>query len=322
MKRSNIFVMIASAIILLSFSACTDNFMQEVPGRAGHQHRHGYGPQVLRVNSIISTDWLNKIMDYDDVVVVDVRTVEEYAAGHIPGSINLPFVVPFSGWCTTGPFIMELPAVADLEAMLSNAGVSNASKVVLVTGVGQPPFPNAAGPRVAATLNYLGFNEVAILNGGFNKWVAEGRAVATETTVLPEASFVANPVEGLFVDIAYVEASIGNKIIVDGRDPVVYSGEVVEPWALKPGHIPSALSLPAIFMWNEDGTYKTKNELAQVVVDAIGQVSRNEEIIIYCGVGGYATVLYYVMHDVLGYKNLKIFDGAAEQWSQVHDMEL
>lgn len=321
MKRSNISVLIASAIFLFSFFACTDNFMQEANDQFGYGH-HNKGPKVLQNNPIISVDALQKVMKFDNVVVVDVRTVEEYAAGHIPGSINIPFVVPFSPWMISGDLLMELPAVEDLEAMLGAAGVSNQSQVVLITGVGQPPFPNAAGPRVALTLNYLGFTTIAILDGGYDKWVAKGKAVATEPTVLPEANFVARPVQNLFVDINYVDASIGKKLILDGRDAEVYSGEVIEPWALVPGHIPTAVSFPAILVWNEDGTYKTKQQLDKIAKSIIGHGSKNREIVVYCGVGGYGSVLYYVLHDVLGYKNIKFYDGSAQEWALFRDMEL
>lgn len=315
-------VLIASAIYLFSFFACTDNFMQEATDHFGSGHDNGCHPKVLQNKPIISVDELQKVMKFDNVVVVDVRTVEEYDAGHIPGSINIPFVVPFSPWIISGDLLMELPPVEDLEAMLGAAGISNQSQVALVTGIGQPPFPNAAGPRVALTLHYLGLDAVSILDGGIDKWVAKGKPLTSVPTVLPETTFIARPAQNLFVDINYVDASIGKKLILDGRDAEVYSGEVIEPWALQPGHIPTAVSFPAISVWNADGTYKTKSQLDKIAKSVIGPGSKNREIVVYCGVGGYGSVLYYVLHDLLEYKNIKFYDGSAQEWSLLREMEL
>jgi thiosulfate/3-mercaptopyruvate sulfurtransferase len=153
--------------------------------------------------------------------------------------------------------------------------------------------------------------------------VDEGLALETEPTVLAPATFEANANQDLFVSTDYVEASIGNKVIIDTRDANVYSGEVIEPWASKPGHIPTALSMPAIEVWNADDSYKSFKELKALFKAAIGNdVSKNEEIIIYCGVGGYTSTGYFVIHSVLGYKNVKLYDGSAQAWVLENDMEL
>ncbi len=324
MKRSNTSALIASAIFLFSFFACTEDSLitQEVPQpmSMGSGMAQKCKPMEKHLKPIVSYEWLKAYQN--NVTIVDVRTEEEYLAGHIPGSISMPFVVPFSDWIVSGDLLMELPEVGHLETIIGAAGISNRSKVVLVTGIGQPPFPLASATRVAATLHYLGFYDVTILDGGFDKWVAKGGDVSTDPTTLPATRFFARPNSGMWVSTDYVAASIGSKIIIDTRDAEVYSGEVIEPWALVPGHIPSALSLPAVLIWNEDGTYKSKPELHQIVKNVLGNANKNQEIIIYCGVGGYTSSMYYVMHSILGYKNLKLYDGSAQAWVMEHDMEL
>ena len=127
----------------------------------------------------------------------------------------------------------------------------------------------------------------------------------------------------MFVDINYVEDKIGKSIIIDGRDEAIYLGQSDEPWTMGFfGHIPGAISLPAPLIWNEDGTYKSKKELKSIVKEKIGKCKKNQEIIVYCGVGGYASSLWYVLTQVLGYNNVKFYDGSAQEWVKYNEMEL
>jgi thiosulfate/3-mercaptopyruvate sulfurtransferase len=317
MKKTKISILIVTAIAVLSCFGCSEDWLRDdavMPNPGGAWQ------------SLISASTLDAVKDCEALVIVDVRSQEEYLEGHIPGSINLPILMPVSAWIVSGELLMELPPVEDLEDMLGEAGISNDSKIVLISGnslAPEPPYVLANATRVFVTLHYVGIKDVAILNGGINKWVDAGLTLETEPTVLAPATFEANANQDLFVTTDYVEASIGNKVIIDTRDANVYSGEVIEPWASKPGHIPTALSMPAIDVWNADDSYKSVKELKALFEAAIGDnVSKNEEIIIYCGVGGYTSTGYFVIHSVLGYKNVKLYDGSAQAWVLENDMEL
>jgi thiosulfate/3-mercaptopyruvate sulfurtransferase len=274
-----------------------------------------------RQGTIVSCDWLESELESGVVKVIDVRTATEYAAGHIEGSVNLPLEVPESAWVTTrDELTMELPAIADLNRVLGTVGVTRESKIVLVTSSAEPPYPQANATRAADTLFYAGVKRVSILDGGYPEWVAQGKAVTTQVPSLTPRLFFALVDHSIFVDVNYVNAKIGRSLIIDARDAAVYSGQVVEPWAEKAGHIPSAVSLPAPLIWNADGTYKSKTELRNIVTAAIGDRDKDDEIIVYCGVGGYASSWWFVLSTVLGFKNVKFYDGAAQEWVRYHDM--
>ncbi|KAK4177802.1 Rhodanese-like domain-containing protein [Triangularia setosa] len=289
----------------------------------------------LFFGDIVSPWWLNKCKPHLDLVVIDLRSAAEYAVSHIPGSISAPFE-PISAWSQMGPgdLLLELPEYNDLAAFLGSIGVSNspsATKIVLVNGVDVPAFPQAASPRVATTLKFAGLSEgrVAVLDGGFPAWATESLPITTEVPVLVPRTFVSAPDTSFLVDINYVASKINkNKqgiFLIDGRDQAVYNGSVMEDWALKPGHIPSAKNLPAQKIWNPDGSYKSTFELLSLLREQIGySASRSYgEIIVYCGVGGYASSWYFVLTRILGFgSNVKFFDGSAQQWSQFYDMEL
>jgi thiosulfate/3-mercaptopyruvate sulfurtransferase len=127
----------------------------------------------------------------------------------------------------------------------------------------------------------------------------------------------------MFVPAAYVQKRGGEAVIIDARDAVVYDGGVTEPFADKPGHIPGARSLPAPWIWNEnpDGTYTYKDSktLLTMASGVIGDPG-SQEIIVYCGVGGYASSWWFVFTQALGYQNVKIYDGAAQEWVKHYDM--
>ena len=129
--------------------------------------------------------------------------------------------------------------------------------------------------------------------------------------------------KNMFVSMDYVQKRVGNAVIIDARNGIVYAGAVKEPFADKPGHIPSATSLPAPWIWNENpnGTYAYKDSktLGTMAAGVAGDPG-SQEIIVYCGVGGYASSWWFVLTQVLGYQNVKIYDGAAQEWVKHNDM--
>ena len=286
------------------------------------------------IPSIVSTNWLKNNLHRKNLVVLDIRKPEPYSASHIPRAINVPenewyvndpFTVPFSTpW-------MELPPEKELFELISNAGVTSDSHVVVVgstSGSLNPMKPLAlygvAGTtRVAITLLYAGIRNVAILDGGYEKWVADEYSTESGTVTPTPVTYMGEVDETMFVSIEYVENRIGESVIVDARDPGVYCGYVHEPWNTQDGHIPTAKNLPTPELLNikEDGagnavyiTYKKMGTLKEMVSNAVGN-NENKEIIVYCGVGGYSSAAYFVLSEMLGYINVKIYDGSAQEWT-------
>jgi len=273
---------------------------------------------------VVSTAWLEANLDMEGLVVVDTRPADAYAAGHIPGAVNIPagfYVNATPEDMAPGALYMELPEEADLFALIGNAGITADSKVVVVGGLDpMPTYGLADATRVADTLIWAGIANVGVLDGSYVKWVADGKAVSTEAPTVTPVEYTATVDADMWVSTEYVADSIGEAIIIDARDANVYAGEATEPWAPEAGHIESALSLPAPLLWNEAGwTYKSVAELEQLVA-AVFTADKADEIIIYCGVGGYESAWWYVLTQMLGYTNAKMYDGAAQAWVVDHDM--
>lgn len=309
-------------MIIKSTLLCCAFFSQICIGSAGATPNPAQNENQQFGTGLVTTEWLSSNIAQEDLIIVDVRSAAEFESGRIPNSINIPFGVPFSVWTTMkGELLVESPSVAELADSLGAYGITEESKVILVTSLptADNPFSLAAPTRVALTLAYAGFTEVAILDGGIDKWVGEGRIITTENTIITPSIFTAKEDKKVFVEKEYVNKNLEKLPIVDARDAVVYAGDVIEPWANKAGHIPNALSLPAPALWNIDGTYKTKDEIKTIVKEVVGDDTVSE-IIIYCGVGGYASTVWYALTKILDYKNVKVYDGSSQEWVLFYDM--
>ena len=268
----------------------------------------------------VTTDWLRANAAKEGLVVIDLRSAADYVAGHIPGSVSVPFGGD-SAWAKPGDLTLELPPQTDLFAAIGACGISAASPVVLVGGTAStsPPTPLIDATRVAATLIYAGVRDVGILRGGYRQWVADGGATTTETPSVQPVEYGGATVRPVFVSTEYVQERIGKATLVDTRSVDVYFGITIDPAAPKAGHIATAVSLPMQWAVQPDGAYISADRAGAIASGAIG-ADKNREIIVYCTYGGTATVWWFLLSQVLGYRDVKLYDGSAQAWVRDHDM--
>ncbi|HEX73801.1 MAG TPA: sulfurtransferase [Dehalococcoidia bacterium] len=287
-------------------------------------------PPARAIDAIVSTQWLEDNIDNLDLVILDVREPDYYTAGHIPGSVNVP---AFPNWMVNlfgeeWPW-MELPEDEALFTTIGNAGITADSTVVVIARTVDSPSSGPApsgvtfANRVTITLIYAGVEHVAMLDGGYDLWAVEERAISTEPVTPTAVTYTGVVDETIFVSKDYVEDKVGKSILVDATEPDVYFG--IEQWAgaVRAGHIPTAKDLPAPWFWattvDEAGvttyiTWKDTSTIREMAITVLGE-DGDEEIIVYCGVGGYASPLWYVLTQVVGYRNVKFYDGSMQEWS-------
>lgn len=262
------------------------------------------------IDPIVSTDWLAGNLKNADLVVVDVRKVEEYKAGHIPGAVN----VFYGSWAIKkGTLLNELPPIDDLSDIIGEAGIDGNSLVVIVGKTDKIP-DQFDMTRVAWTLKYVGVPNVAILNGGHNQWVKENKPLSQDMVKAKAKSFKAAITAKLFVDKAYVQDRIGKAVIGDTRGPAFFEGKEKLAFVPKTGRIKGAVNLPVALLYTPDGLYKSQAELASLAEKAVGG-DLNKEIILYCDTGKTCTSWAFVMTEMLGYKDVKAYDGSFMEWS-------
>ncbi len=236
---------------------------------------------------------------------------EHWHKGHIPGSGFIDLVEAFSDTASELRFTMPGPD-AFAEAA-GRVGIGNDSRVVLY----------CAGPPMWATrfwwmLRAMGFDNAAVLNGGWHKWQAEGRPVSTDASAYPNATFTPNPRPELFAGKNEVRAAMddGATCIIDSLTEQMYRGEVAI--AARRGHIPGAINIPAVALSHpEDHTLLDADSLQ----DALAPADTPERVITYCG-GGIAATQDAFALTLLGHENVAVYDGSLSDWAADPDMPM
>jgi thiosulfate/3-mercaptopyruvate sulfurtransferase len=258
---------------------------------------------------VVSTDWLEQ--NLSKVIVVDVRKVEEYKAGHIPGAVN----VFYGTWAIKrGDLLNELPADDDLKDVLSSAGIEPGSLVVVVGKV-DAPTDRVDSPRVAWTLRYAGVENVSLLSGGYNKWVNDKKPVSTDAVKPRSKAYKGKFYKEYLIKKNEVMSRLGKALFVDVREPDFYNGKKKFDFVARLGHIKGAVNLPTSVMYEKDATYKTTNELAAIATPSVGS-DLSKEIIIYCDTGKFCTGWWFMLHELMGYKDVKVYDGSMMEWAK------
>jgi thiosulfate/3-mercaptopyruvate sulfurtransferase len=262
--------------------------------------------QSRDIPAIVSTEWLVRQLDNPQLKIIDIRPNLQYAKGHIPSSLN----VPMSFWAISKLGLsLELPEDASLRDLIERSGIGSSSWVVIVNNT-ETSFSRADATRVAWTCMIAGLNNVAVLDGGYTKWVKEDRIVSNLSETPNRTTFSEMISKSTIAAKSYVQSRLGKSRLVDTRIPEDYFGI-----ASKGGHIKGAVNAPTPWMFSKDGTYISEKDLRAMAEGVIGS-NKSKEIIVYCGVGGYASTWWFVLTQILGYRNVKLYDGSMEEWLQ------
>ena len=267
-------------------------------------------PEVL-----VSTEWVAKNLNAPNtrLVEVDVDTTA-YDQGHIPGAVGW-------NWQTQlqDNIRRDLIDKAALEALLSKSGISN-DTTILLYGDNNNWFAAYA----LWQLKYHGHKDVKLVNGGRKKWLEEKRPITSEATRVTTTTYRAGePDESIRARREEVLA-IGEKKkpghLVDVRSVDEFSGKIIAPpgmteTAQRAGHIPGAANIPWAQAANEDGTFKSADALANLY-GAKG-VSGADETIAYCRIGERSSHTWFVLKYLLGYDNVKNYDGSWTEWGNL-----
>ena len=254
------------------------------------------------------TTYLEPAPDGSGVPYLAVPGRHTFEAGHIPGADFLDLQGEFSDQTTELHFMM--PATAQLEAAFGRNGVAADSRVVLYS-IGTPMWAT----RFWWMLQSLGF-EASVLDGGFDKWKAEGRAVETGPAKgYAPATFIAKPRPGYFVGKHDVLAARDerNTVVVNALGPQFHKG--LEPSRYgRAGRIPGSCNVSAATLL--DPTTKAFVPLAEAEAKFTAQgIAKDRRVVAYCGGGISATVDLFLLHQI-GYDNLTLYDGSMGEWAR------
>ena len=270
----------------------------------------GYAnPQVL-----VTTEWLSKNLGREGLVVVESdEDVLLYETGHIPGAVKIDWHTDLND-----PVLRDYVSDEDFAALLSKKGISRETTVVIYGDKS-----NWWASYALWVFKLFGHPDVRLLDGGRDKWIAEGRELTKE---LPSITPVNYPVikrddSTLRAFRDDVLGHFGNPLI-DVRSPEEYSGERThmpaypEEGALRGGHIPTAASVPWAKAVAEDGAYKTREELEKVYLDGAG-LKNGDNVIAYCRIGERSSHTWFALNYLLGFKNVRNYDGSWTEWGSL-----
>ncbi|PWC04028.1 sulfurtransferase [Agromyces badenianii] len=260
---------------------------------------------------LVTTGWLAEHLGEPGLVVVESdEDVLLYETGHIPGAVKIDWHTDLND-----PVVRDYIGGEQFAALLGSKGISRDSTVVIY---GDKNNWWAAYALWVFTL--FGHEDVRLLDGGRDLWIAEGREI---TTKAPEVTPVEYPVverDDRAVR-AYKEdvlAHLGNPL-VDVRSPEEYSGERTtapaypEEGALRAGHIPTAASVPWARAAAPDGTFKSRKELDAIYRGEVG-LEDGDDIIAYCRIGERSSHTWFVLSHLLGFEKVRNYDGSWTEW--------
>lgn len=266
---------------------------------------------------LVSAQWLNGHTKDGKVVVLDIRsaidgsTPEAFAQGHIPGAVHSDY--DKGGWRVERngvPFMV--PTTAELEKLIGELGIDEDSHVVVVpAGVSSSDFGAAA--RTYWTLKYVGVNNVSILDGGLAAWKQAGLPVEQGGRTPSPAIFTSTinkSILALASDVEKIEAS-GGATLIDARPSTFFNGKEKTPQAQAYGHIPGAVSLDSASFYDEKtNRLKSAAELAK-----ISSSLPSGDAVTYCNTGHWAATDWFVLHEVLGRTNARLYAGSMVEWT-------
>lgn len=279
---------------------------------------------------LVTVEWLQQHLNDENVVVVDIRgsvTSEDlgggrqratyaghpdaYAEGHIPGAVFIDWTKDIVD--PDGEVKAQISSPESFKEAMESRGIGDDTHVIVADETG-----GHIATRLWWALKYMGHEAVAVLEGGYAAWnAAQGSLTSDTTNVRPGVVFTPQVRPELRVEwddvLAFVQQ--GGPQIVDARDAATFDGTLQR--GSRGGHIPSAVNLPAKQMVNDDGTWKTSDELRQMAVDA--GIDLTQPIVAYCNGGVTATQAMFGLQRA-GATNLMNYDGSWNEWGEREDL--
>ena len=263
---------------------------------------------------LVTTDWVAQHATDAGVRVVEVDVdTTAYDQGHVPGAVGWNWTTEL---CDT--LVRDIVPANKLEALLGRAGIDNQTAIVLY-GDNNNWFAAWAFWQ----LKMYGHKDVRIMDGGRKKWLAESRELSTEKPAFPAKTYKASaPDVSLRAFLPDVQQASSQKkaALVDVRSPAEFTGEILAPPGLpetcqRGGHIPGAKSIPWGKNCNEDGTFKSFDDLKALY--ASQGISGDQPVIAYCRIGERSSLTWFVMKHLLGFRNVKNYDGSWTEWGNL-----
>ncbi|WP_084964109.1 sulfurtransferase [Thermoactinospora rubra] len=262
---------------------------------------------------LVDADWVEANLDTPGVVIVEVdEDTSAYDKGHIRGAVKIDWKKDLQD-----PVRRDFVDKAGFEALLSERGISNDDTVVLYGGNN-----NWFAAYAYWYFKLYGHENVKLLDGGRKKWELDSRELVTEVPSRPKTTYAAKePDTSIRAFRDEVVNAIGKLNLVDVRSPDEFTGKLLAPahlpqeQAQRAGHVPTARNIPWSKAANDDGTFKSDDELRKIYGEA--GVDFNKDTIAYCRIGERSAHTWFVLHELLDQPNVKNYDGSWTEYGSL-----
>lgn len=264
---------------------------------------------------LVSTDWVEKHIDDPAVVIVESdEDILLYEIGHIRNSVKFDWQTELQD-----QLVRDYVSRENFEELLSEKGISNDHTVVFYGD-----RSNWWACYAFWTFKVLGHEKCLVMNGGRQKWIDEGRELVKDVPKRPRTDYRVSAIDEsirAFRDDV-MEHMKSKRPLVDVRSPKEYSGELLhmeaypQEGALRGGHIPGAVNVPWATAANEDGTFKSADELSEIYEKGQG-LGRDDDVIAYCRIGERSSHTWFVLTYLLGFENVRNYDGSWTEWGNM-----
>jgi len=268
---------------------------------------------MSRNDVLVSADWAQEHLNDDGLVFVEVdEDTSAYDKGHITGAVKLDWKSDLQD-----PVRRDFVNKEQFDQLLSGKGIGNDDTVVLYGGNN-----NWFAAYAYWYFKLYGHEKVVLLDGGRKKWELDSRDLTDAEVSRDATSYTAKePDTSIRAFRDEVVSVIGERNLVDVRSPDEFAGRLVAPahlpqeGAQRPGHIPGALSVPWSKAANEDGTFKSDDELTKLYADA--GIDGGKDTIAYCRIGERSSHTWFVLRELLGHQNVKNYDGSWTEYGSL-----
>jgi thiosulfate/3-mercaptopyruvate sulfurtransferase len=269
---------------------------------------------MSRSDVLVDADWVEAHLDDPGVVLVEVdEDTTAYGKGHIRNAVKLDWKKDLQD-----PVRRDFVDARGFEQLLSERGISNDDQVILYGGNN-----NWFAAYAYWYFRLYGHRDVKLLDGGRKKWELDNRDLVTTTTERPRTSYSASdPDTAIRAFRDEVVDAIGKRNLVDVRSPDEFAGRLLAPahlpqeQAQRPGHIPTAKNVPWSKAANDDGTFKSDDDLRKLYEGEAG-LDFGKDTIAYCRIGERSAHTWFVLHEILGLPNVKNYDGSWTEYGSL-----
>ena len=269
-------------------------------------------------NVLVDTQWVEDHLNDNNIRIaeVDYDPKANYNLGHVPNAILFDWKRDIND-----PLSRNIISKDDSLKLLQNAGINNDTTLILYGD-----FNNWFAAFAFWVFEYYGMKNIKIMNGGRKKWLEEDRKISKDIPSFSKGNFTpSDPNPAIRSFLNQVRESLSSNQIkrIDVRSPPEFSGEITAPpeypteHAQRGGHIPGAVNIPWAKAVNDNGTFKSADELTALYQN-VG-ITPDKEIITYCRIGERSSHTWFVLKHLLGYPNVKNYDGSWTEWGNMID---